>query len=152
MKNENVLMRVKTLEKLIRRYMFDNRRLSNSNRFDFKIKFRPDSTQAEIIKYIIEHNDEVIYQRDLEKVLHFSKASISDVLRTMERNNLIIRNVDSNDSRNKIIKFTYQAEKIYNQNRVIMDEVEKKIMKGITPDEKEVFCRVIDKMEKNITN
>jgi len=144
------LMRFKNVEKMIVRYLNDNKNLMQGPPAELKIGLVPGSTQTEIVEYIIEHNESVIYQRDLEDVLHFSKASISDVLGTMEKNNLIIRNVDPKDSRNKIIKLASSAQSAYEHNKMVMDGFAKKIVVGITEEEMKVFNRVLDKIEKNI--
>ena len=61
----------------------------------------PTITQARIMKYIFENNSKDIYQKDLEKALNLRRATVSEVLATMERKGLIIRSENPNDARSK---------------------------------------------------
>ena len=63
----------------------------------------PTPTQMQIIEYILNHTSEDIYQRDLEDILNLRRATVSGVLHTMEKNNLIRRVTDNEDTRSKKI-------------------------------------------------
>ena len=52
---------------------------------------KPSIAQMQIIKYILKHDGKTIYQRDLEEVFNLRRATISGILKTMEKNNVIIR-------------------------------------------------------------
>ena len=45
----------------------------------------PSATQMIIMNYILNHQNEDIYQKDLEEVLHLRRATVSGVLQTMEK-------------------------------------------------------------------
>lgn len=93
MKENSILSQIKSLEKLIVR---------NITGIGFQnIEAIPTPTQMQIIKYILENNDKEVYQRDLEKVLNLRRTTVSGVLQTMEKNNLIKRVTDTNDTRTK---------------------------------------------------
>ena len=80
MNKEKVLYQIKTLDKLIlRNYICDNKD-KNSDYF-------VTPTQIQVIEYMIEHDDEEVYQKDLEKALDLRRATLSGVLQTMEKNN-----------------------------------------------------------------
>ena len=44
----------------------------------------PSPTQMRIIDYIIQNEDKPIYQKDLESIFNLRRATISEVLITME--------------------------------------------------------------------
>ena len=82
MDNQNIMFTIKRLNQVIA-----NEIISHSN----KQKDAPNPTQIRIIDYILEHSTQEVLQKDLEKALKVSRATISDVLRTMEKNELITK-------------------------------------------------------------
>ena len=58
-----------------------------------KIPFYPSPLQAKVTKYLIENKEGEVYQKELEEVYEVSKATISGVLLTMEKNKIIKREI-----------------------------------------------------------
>ena len=111
MKKQNVLYQIKEFDKvMLRSFLQDSKEI-------MPLKTIPTPTQMQILKYLIEHLTEDIYQRDLEKALHLRRATISGVLKTMEKNHLIKRIITTEDARSKKIMINENAkivfEKIY---------------------------------------
>ena len=75
------------------------------------------STQIQILKYMIEHQNEDVYQKDLENVLNLRRATVSGVLQTMEKNNLIKREIYENDVRVKKIILNEKTKSIFLKNK-----------------------------------
>ncbi len=139
-KDDNILFKIKLINKLI----------INKLSYDNNIKcFKITPTQIEIIEYIL-NSDRKVYQRDLEKILNLSRATVSGVLITMEKNKLIKRITDKNDLRSKQIILNEVAKKEFLRTKEKIIELSKIINKDITYEELEIFRRVIDKMENNI--
>ena len=109
----------------------------------------PTPTQMRIIKYIIESKDKV-YQRDLEKVLNLRRATVSGVLSTMEKNGLIKRVINSDDTRVKQIILNADVEKIFKENKKRFSILEDIVIRDITEEEINLFTKVLDKMINNI--
>ena len=95
------------------------------------------------------HENEEIYQKNLENVLKLTRATVSGVLQTMEKNSLIERVVDSNDTRGKKIILNKEAEEIFKKNKIKLDKVEEILKKDIDKDSLETFFKVIIKMKEN---
>lgn len=144
MKENSILSQIKSLEKLIVRNITG---IGIQN-----IEAIPTPTQMQIIKYILENNDKEVYQRDLEKVLNLRRATVSGVLQTMEKNNLIKRVTDTNDTRTKRIILNEETKNIFFTYRKKVSELELKITSGISKDELKIFSSVIDKMKENVKN
>ncbi len=142
----NILYQIKTLDKMILR-VFMQEKLDVK---DFKLKIKPTRTQFTILSYLIEHHNEDIYQKDLEDVLNLRRATVSGVLQTMEKNTLITRVTDSNDTRTKKIILSKKAEEIFKRNKKRFEEIEDLVSKGLSEDELDTFFCVIDKMKKNL--
>jgi len=100
--------------------------------------------------YILEHNDEVILQKDLEDVLKLTRATVSSVLGTLEKYNIIERMIAENDTRTKKITLTSKAMNFYNYAVEKMKHIEEVAIAGITTEELEIFYKIIEKMKVNI--
>lgn len=140
MKNRRVLYQIKSLEKSILRH---NKEKSIKDK-------EITTTQMEILLYIFKNEDKDIYQKDLEKVLNLRRATVSGVLQTMEKNNLITRITNAEDTRTKKIILNEETRNIFLRHLKQFDEIEKVIVDGISEKELEVFFEVIQKMKNNV--
>ncbi len=144
--NENkVLYKIKSLESAIVRKLETD--------IDEKIKVRqslPTFTQLRIIEYILKHEKESIYQKDLEKVLNLRRATVSGVLQTMEKNNLIKREISDDDARAKEILLNDDAKNMFLKRKNKIEEMEGQVISGLSHEEITIFSQVLDKMCNNI--
>ena len=137
-----VLFKIKELDKKIVRTILKE----NSD-----INISPlTSTQIQILKYMIEHQNEDVYQKDLENVLNLRRATVSGVLQTMEKNNLIKREIYENDVRVKKIILNEKTKSIFLKNKQKIDEIEKNIIKNISKKDLDKFTQIIDKLITNL--
>ena len=111
---------------------------------------KPSIAQMQIIKYILKHDGKTIYQRDLEEVFNLRRATISGILKTMEKNNVIIRVCDPNDARGKIVILSDDAKKFFKEKETLFKKLETVLKKDISKEELETFYKVILKMRDNI--
>ena len=148
--NNKVLYQLKSLEKIIIRNLLKDEEDHVLNCNNDLASLTP--TQMQIVEYILNHNNEEIYQKDLENVLNLRRATVSGVLQTMEKNKLIDRIIDNDDSRTKKIILNIKAKEIFNKNIKRLEELEKIATQNIPQDELEIFSKVIEKMKNNIEN
>lgn len=116
-----------------------------------KMKYKSSPTQMRIADYLlnnIEKDD--ISQKEIEEALKLSKATVSDVLNRMEKNGLIERLINPNDTRSKIIVLSKNAKKNFEINLSRLKELEKKAKKNIKQDELELFSKTLNKMIQNL--
>ena len=145
MKEDNVLFQIKSLERLLAKKFLWSRDI------DEKIEqTMPTPIQIKIIEYILEHEGEEIYQKDLEKIFNIRRATVSGVLQTMEKNDLIQRITDVTDTRTKKIILNEKAKQILQKCKIKMDELSKNITEGISEEELENFIKIIQKMKQNL--
>lgn len=142
MKDNSLFYQIKDLEKSIVRLLVNNEMEEGI--------IPPAPTQMQIIEYILEHHNKNIYQRDLENILGLRRATVSGVLQTMEKNHLICRSIDTNDTRIKKIILNPEAEKVFITHRKKIDKIERIVIKDIP--EAEIFCflEVVNKMKNNL--
>lgn len=106
--------------------------------------------QIMIIKYLIKNKNKIIYQKDIEKKLGLRKSTISGILGTMIKNNIIIRTESSNDLRSKEIKLTeigYNLDKIMKKKAI---EFEKLLQNNISKEDLEIFYKVTKQIKENL--
>lgn len=100
--------------------------------------------------YILEHENEPVYQRDLEKTFSIRRSTVSGILKTMEKNNLIKRISANNDARLKAVVLTNDAKKEFKEIECGFHKLNSLLVNGISDDELHTFFKVIDKMKENI--
>ncbi len=110
----------------------------------------PTITQARIMKYIFENNSKDIYQKDLEKALNLRRATVSEVLATMERKGLITRSENPNDARSKKIELAQLDNNKKRQMKEQMQQLEQALTQDISKEELLTFSLVLRKMQNNI--
>lgn len=139
---DRLLYNLNLLNKLIgREFICNNKDLFNGE---------PSTTQMIIMDYILNHQDKDIYQKDLEKVLHLRRATVSGVLQTMEKHELVERVLCDNDVRCKKIILKEKAKKMFDIKRMEFFKLEEVIKKGLSEEEIEIFCHIIESMQNNI--
>lgn len=143
MSDINVLYEIKSLEKEIVRTFINNKDITiPENIF-------PSPTQFQIIECIIENKNQEINQKDLEKHLNLSRATISGVLQTMEKKNLIKRVTNREDVRTKKIILNEKTKEIFEKKRKTIEHTEK-LIKNISEEDLETFLKVLNIMKENI--
>lgn len=106
--------------------------------------------QASIICFLIENENLNIYQKDIEKLLSIRRSTASEILQVMEKNNLIKRNVVSNDLRKRKLCLTEEAIIKFEQINSKTLYLEHQLKDGVSDYELSIFFYVIDKLKENI--
>lgn len=105
--------------------------------------------QARII-FAIYNNREMPSQRNIEGFVPCKKSTISNILKTMEKNGLIEKKGNANDLRRKSIVLTAKSEEILNILKDDKEEILKSITEGISEEEMIFFNDVLMKFKYNI--
>lgn len=103
-----------------------------------------------ILRYIEEHEDEVITQKDIEKAFGITRSTASTVLSLMEKKELIVREVLKEDNRVKKVLITDKGKKINSDIKKEIDQFELNLIKGFNDDELKQFLFYIDKLKENL--
>lgn len=108
-------------------------------------------SQGMILDYIlIESATHAIYQKDIEQEFGLRPSTATEVLKTLEKKELICREPDTHDARMKRIVFTEKATEIQKQLREEISQTEALLLSGISPAEQEEFLRLTRKMLSNL--
>ena len=139
---QNTLRELKKLHNRIREYL--------EKASDSSLIKRMNTTQLHIIGYLIRHEKEETCQKDLEIETGLKKASITGALDSLADKGIIRREVAEDDRRKNIVKLTDKFNSFRRDFERIEDEFNKMITKNISNEEKELFIRVINKLQKNV--
>ena len=103
-----------------------------------------------IIKYLFEHEQDDVYQRDIEELLAIRRSTATTILQCMERKGLITRTNVSYDARLKKISLTDHARSIHDAIITQLEHAEKQATRGISREELEQFFAVLEKIKNNL--
>lgn len=106
--------------------------------------------QIKILNYLYDCNDKKIYQRDIEKEFQIRRSTVSGILRTMEKNQFIIRVDSDSDARMKQIIINDNVKDKLKEIRKEISLFEKNLIKNIDEEDLKTFLKVIHQMQKNI--
>ena len=107
-------------------------------------------THGWAIGYFYHNKDRDIFQKDFEQQFNIRRSTASNILALMEKNGLITRESVPYDARLKKITLTRKAVDIHHTVESAFEKLEDTIQEGITPEELEVFYRVLDKINSNL--
>ena len=108
------------------------------------------TTQIQIMEYIINRPKKCALQKEFEKFLGLSRATVSSVLITMEKNGLIVRITDNTDNRTKKIVLSSNAQRVFNSSKEKIKKIEDICLKDITEKDLNTFINVLSKMTENL--
>lgn len=114
-------------------------------------KYDVTSVQCAVIGFIshMGKNGDV-FAKDIECNFNMRRATVAEILSLMEKNNLIKREVSSEDARLKRIILTEKSIEIKESFEREIKKVEKELVSGFTEEEKQEFIRLVNKMSKNL--
>ena len=123
-------------------------------KISFEIKILDNMIERKIFKGVDKRNltnkDKVIHQSDIEKEMLLRRSTISGILNTMEKNNLIKRSNSEVDARKKKIALTSYSLNKHKEIEKKIADFEKNLLKGISIKEKQNFIKIIDKLKENL--
>lgn len=106
--------------------------------------------QVRIVKYLVKQNNKAILQKDMEYLFNIRRSTVSGVIKTMEKNNIIIRENVKDDNKSKEIKLTDEVYKRANDLVKELKELDLELLKDINKEDLEVFMRVLKNIQDNL--
>ena len=101
--------------------------------------------------YINRMNGVDIFQKDIETKLNVRSSTVTVMLNVLEKKGYVKRENIPDDARRKKIVLTKKAEEISVRAFIMMEEINKQALNGITDNELEIFYKVIDRVTANLT-
>lgn len=106
--------------------------------------------QGRVIGYLCRNIKNEIFQKDIENEFSIRRSTATNMLQTMEKHGLIKRLSVSHDARLKQIIPTKKAitrHKIFEQE---IEKVEKKVLDGISEQERDMLFSILNKIKSNL--
>lgn len=88
--------------------------------------------------------------KDIEQELDISKSVASNLMKRMERNGFIQLETSQRDKRAKYIRLTAQSQENMRKIRDFFDEMDRRLLEGISEQELLIFSQVLTKFYQNI--
>ena len=108
--------------------------------------------QAIMLKFINDKSREgKVYAKDIESEFDMRRATIAGILQLLEQNKLITRKAEGSDARLKEITITKKALEIINNVDSSIAELEKRLEKNMSKEERENFLKTLDKLSRNLS-
>ena len=96
-----------------------------------------------ILRYLYEHQDAEIYQKDIEKYFGICRSGVTNIIQALEKKGLVYRASVASDARLKKVMLTEKLGEIFKRMDAELEE-------GITEEELQAFLRVAHKVHLNL--
>ena len=106
--------------------------------------------QASTLHYIYDHQNENVYQKDIEKILNVRRSTATEILNVLERDGYIERHSIDSDRRLKKLVLTDKAIRLHESMIKNIDHIEKLLRTNISDEELAIFFKVMDTMHQNV--
>lgn len=107
--------------------------------------------QGPLLGFLDRHTGEGdVFQRDLEKHFNIRRSTATVMLQNLEQKGYLVRESVDSDGRLKRIVLTDKAREMNREIRKQIDEFNWELENGITPEEKQLFLQISDKIIKNL--
>ena len=111
---------------------------------------RPTASQIRFIDYLANHDE--VYQSDFEKEFNISRATVYDVLNTVEKKGIITREKSNVDTRKNRVILNSDVLEQHKRVKEKINNINQELIKNIESKDLIVFESVIEQMNKNMHN
>ncbi len=125
----------------------------NSIRNEMEIALSPyeiSTTQFVVLLKLCE--EDRMTQKDLAKETKYKQSALTLILDKLELKNLVVRESKEKDRRAYLIAITDKGRELETVLQKVANDVEAKVLKGITEKEKKDFIAILDKIFKNLND
>lgn len=109
-------------------------------------KYNITFNQSLVILHVYHSTNTYIYQKDIEKALGLTNPSVTSLIKTMMKKDLIYRIKDENDGRYYHLHLTPRSIELVDPVMACIKKVDAMITKALTDEERETFNKLLDKM------
>ena len=124
------------------------RRIARGGNNKYAMNISP--IQVRIVKYLVKQNNKAILQKDMEYIFNIRRSTVSGVIKTMEKNNVTIRENVKDDNKSKEIKLTNEVYLRANELVRKLRELDLELLKDVNKEDLEVFMRVLKNIQDNL--
>lgn len=109
------------------------------------IQYDITNQQARVVGFIGEKQDEgiTVYQKDIESYMGITGASVSNLLRGLEKKGFVERIRSASDDRAKELSLTLKGRELIATFNSVFSETENRIVQGMTTEQKKLFLELL---------
>ena len=108
-------------------------------------------TNGWIIDYLYHHQDQDIFQKDIEKELDLSNPTVTGIVKRLEEKEMITRVPSSQDARYKCLTLTDKGLKVIHKCMDFgVNYIENKLTKNMTEDELNTLRTLLNRVLNNM--
>lgn len=116
--------------------------------------FKLPMMQKQVIHYIVAHQGQDIYQKDIEKAFVISRSTASTMMKSLESKGMITRESVPTDARLKRIVLNEEVQKRFDDVHAHMIEhiyeICDQMMAGLSDEEVKQFIQTLSRMKNNL--
>jgi len=109
-----------------------------------------DLTREQWVLLIKLHQKDELPQNELAFITERDKTSLTRLVKTMERKELIKRRVSEADKRSKLVCLTNKGREVFKRSKPVMQKTIRNLQKGLTEEEVINTINVLKKFQENI--
>ena len=109
------------------------------------------SSQSEVIRYMLLHQDACVTAGDLMVQLGLSQSTVAGILKRLEKKSLLIRQTDMADARRSRILLTKEGLALERNLKEIAFQTEEILLQGMTEEEQAQFNRLLQVALENMS-
>ena len=117
-----------------------------------KAGIEPTRMQCATLHYLRVHKEEDVFQKDLEAAFSISGATVTNILKVMEKDGLIVRVPMEKDARLKKLVMTEKGMQFDEVAHANVRRLESGMEKGFTEEEITRFREYLDRLTQNIVD
>lgn len=103
-----------------------------------------------ILRYLYEHQEQEIYQKDIEKYFGICRSAVTNIIQALEKKGQICRASVESDARLKKVMLTDAGRASHEKLGEIFQKLDADLEEGVSEEELQAFMHVIDKVYHNI--
>lgn len=108
--------------------------------------------QSFVLRYLSEHEDSVVYPKDIERRFRLTHPTVSGILQRLERKGYIVCVPEPNDRRCKRITLTPVAREVQMDIWRHINDMEQTMTRGMRQNEIETLLRLLDLAAQNLAD
>lgn len=103
-----------------------------------------------ILGYLCLHNEDNVYQRDIEREFSLTRSAVTSIVKNMEQKGYIRRIEVKHDARLKKLVITPSGKETHNKIVQNFKEMDKTIINHISDEDYKVFIKVCHQIKDNL--
>lgn len=107
-------------------------------------------SQLAAVGFLLYQQGQDVYQRDLESFFKLRRSTVSSVLNTLEKKDILRRVSVPHDARLKKLELTQKGWDLGKQVQSCFLYLNDLLIQGLSPEEQSVFAQILKKVECNL--